>query len=285
MSLSLDSAPARASSALLACLERQDAGTANRRYTPQPTATRVREPSARELDNLAAVVATRQAPTGRRARANAIMVGQQPAHPWSRHDRRARVAILRKAEDLELRTKPRGKTEGCLGHVGLEVLKCLLFQFLSYDTGQCDPSYIAIMKKTKRSRGAVTRALRRLEAVGFLLITRRMARVPEKSICPVTGRTRITTVLRQITNAYVIQIPTCSVPIPPTMLGCLARPAYLLPHCQRTRRASEIDRTLLGQVLLRADARSSNRRAESIAKTENRIQGATNPMSKPIPFD
>ena len=56
-------------------------------------------------------------------------------------DRNTKSKILYLAEALERRTKRKGQRIGCLGHVGLAVLRAMLQAFHNRDTGLCFPGY------------------------------------------------------------------------------------------------------------------------------------------------
>lgn len=87
-------------------------------------------------------------------------------------DRNARARLIALAEAYEHRTKAKGRKIGALGHVGLEVLRSMLFHFAG-GKGRCWPSYKALANRTGRSIDAIAGALKRLEAAGFLKIIRR----------------------------------------------------------------------------------------------------------------
>lgn len=96
---------------------------------------------------------------------------------WRAHcrvlDRNERARIIFLAEALERRTKLPGRRNGLLGYVGLAVLRCLAFGFLSMRTGRLDPGYDAIQGKTGLCRQSVANGIARLERCGILMICRR----------------------------------------------------------------------------------------------------------------
>src|SRR5919199_3249330 len=92
-------------------------------------------------------------------------------------DRNLRCRIILQAEIVERNTKDKGKQAGVIGQSGLRVLRCLLFDFANVATGCCMPSYETIRSKTGLATSTIGKALRRLEAAGFVTITRRMAHV------------------------------------------------------------------------------------------------------------
>lgn len=112
-------------------------------------------------------------------------------------NRREVGVILKAAERLDDLTKAKGRRNGALGYTGLKVLKALL-SLIDYRTGRLEPSYVAISERTKLSISAVAAALKRLVASGFLVIQRR---------CEPTGNEGPGPRLRQITNAYRVELP------------------------------------------------------------------------------
>jgi len=88
-------------------------------------------------------------------------------------DRNQRARLIFAAEAYERRTKPRGKRAGDLCQSGLQVLRCIAFRFLSVPRGEAWPSYDALQAATGLCRQTIASAIRRLEAAGFLLVTRR----------------------------------------------------------------------------------------------------------------
>lgn len=115
--------------------------------------------------------------------------------PVTRHEVR-RIVLGARRYDLEGRG--RGKRNGPLGHVALEIL-AFLANVVSYKTGRLDPSLDTLTARLKRSRGAIVAALARLREHGFLDWLRRY--VP-------TGQTeghgpRV----KQTSNAYRMVLP------------------------------------------------------------------------------
>lgn len=141
------------------------------------------------------------APSARRLRngyrKNSIWHRRDNGFEWRLLDRNARARLWVIAQSMERITKKKGARNGCLGAIGLTVLNCLLFGFLNANSGRCDPSYEALMKKSGLCRQSITNALDRLEASGLVTVTRRMMRFLENGIV----------VVRQISNAYVLADP------------------------------------------------------------------------------
>ena len=130
-------------------------------------------------------------------------------------DRNERARILFMAEALERQTKPAGGRNGCLGYVGLTVLRALVLGFQRASDGLCCPSVAAIQEKTGLSRSAIFEALNRLEAAGIVRRVRRLLR----RMVNFGGLVRLTTV--QTSNLYSFSEPS------PT--------AHLLPIKRRIR--------------------------------------------------
>jgi hypothetical protein len=104
---------------------------------------------------------------------------------------------MKGAERYNRLTKPKGKRNGALGYTGLLVLKALL-EFIDYQSGRLEPSYLALRDKTGLCVSAVADALKRLVVHGFLDLQRRYEE---------TGNTTGGPRVRQITNAYRLMLP------------------------------------------------------------------------------
>ena len=142
---------------------------------------------------------------------------------WHPLDRNQRAKVWTIAQSMERLTKQKGKRNGCISGIGLRVLNCLLYRFQNSNSGRCDPSYDALQKMTGLCRGAITKAIDRLEASGLLTVTRRMIRASQAVVSPITGRTHDCIVVRQISNAYVITEPN-RVSIPDQCVSATAKP-------------------------------------------------------------
>lgn len=146
---------------------------------------------------------------------------------WQPIDRRSRSRLIAAAERYDRvhriahRTARNGRENGTIGHVGLEVLRALLFDFLDCRTGRLDPAIATIAAKIGRSIAAVAEALKRLKAHGFLEWLRRY--VP-------TGQAGLRgPQVQQTSNAYRIMLPAL-------IAAALATPA---PDDDTHRRDSE----------------------------------------------
>jgi hypothetical protein len=142
-----------------------------------------------------------------RYRGKSIFV-REPLRLSTPMDREARHKMLFLAEALERRTKMKGRKNGALGQIGMQVLRALL-GFANKATGLCYPSYFALQLATGLSRGGIRAALRRLEAAGIICVTRRLKRVLVVRMSPLTGQPEeiITTV--QDSNLYAFTLPAC----------------------------------------------------------------------------
>lgn len=135
----------------------------------------------------------------RRYRKGVGFVIDELAH-YSRLDRNAKARLLHACEVLERSTKAPGRRNGALGLHTLAVLRCLLLRFHNAGNGRCCPSYDAIQRETGFCRQTIARAISRLEAVGVLVVTRRLVR----ELCHSSGRL----VVRQACNLYAFSCPS-----------------------------------------------------------------------------
>lgn len=123
---------------------------------------------------------------------------------WRPMAQRQATLILRAAHRFELtariakRDAKKGSWNGPLGAIGLEVLRVLVFDFLDYRSGQCDPSYETLAARLGRSRSAIIDAAARLRRHGFLDWVRRYVEEPSRGQGPQ---------VKQTSNAYRICMP------------------------------------------------------------------------------
>ncbi len=117
---------------------------------------------------------------------------------WRRTDRAEVRRVMLAARRYELAGREKGRRNGPLGHVALEVLE-LLANLVSYRSGQLEPSYAYLMAKLRRSRDAVHRALAALREHGFLDWLRRHEKV---ELVEGPGPQ-----VRQVSNAYRLSLP------------------------------------------------------------------------------
>lgn len=114
-------------------------------------------------------------------------------------DRNDRARLMWRAEAYERRTKRRGATIGALGLTGLAIMRVLAFKFLNVQRNRAWPSYDTLQRETGFCRQTIARGIQRLEAAGFILVTRRAGS---------DGRGRI----RRETNLYAL--PSTPPPVP-----------------------------------------------------------------------
>jgi hypothetical protein len=126
------------------------------------------------------------------------------------------------AERFERAGRRKGERTGPLGAVALEVLRELM-RLVDYRTGRLEPALTTIMRRVKRSKDAVVRALANLRAHGFLDWLRRWE---------ATGDTNGPKV-KQATNAYRLFLPAAAA----RLLGHLASPPPIAADIEHARAA------------------------------------------------
>lgn len=126
---------------------------------------------------------------------------------FRRIDRKDRFRVWTAAQDLDRRTHRKGRHGGMLGHSGLAVLRCLLFDFLNIENGRLDPTYEAIAAKTGYARDTVIEAMKRLVAAGLVEKTTRIIRERVKQWCELAGKVLWIWRTRQTSNAYRVNFP------------------------------------------------------------------------------
>jgi hypothetical protein len=132
---------------------------------------------------------------------------------WSPFNKSDVGRYMRAAELYERVSRPKGRRQGILGHVGLEVLRELL-RLVDFSTGRLEPSIDYLQARLKRSRAAVVRALKALRFAGFLDWIRRY---------DATGHVGRGVQVKQISNAYRLSLPKAA----ERLLGLFGRPAPL----------------------------------------------------------
>lgn len=130
-------------------------------------------------------------------RRHSRLVGECEGAFWRRTDRQEMRRILLAARRYELAGRQPGRRNGPLGHVALEVLE-LLGNLVDFRTGRLEPAILTMMRRLRRSRDAVVRALAALRAHGFADWLRRFERIEANGPGP-----RV----RQIVNAYRLALP------------------------------------------------------------------------------
>jgi hypothetical protein len=125
-------------------------------------------------------------------------IGSVEAELWKPTDMGVAQDALEAARLYEKAHKQKGRRNGPLGSVGLEVLHAL-WSVVDYATGRLEPSIEWLMAVTRRCRDAIVTALKRLAFCGFVKWVRRFA---------YTGQTGVRgPQVRQVTNAYALSTP------------------------------------------------------------------------------
>ena len=143
--------------------------------------------------------------TFQKVRRNSRPSGQCEAGFWRPANARIQRLALRAAEKFDVAGKAKGRRNGPLGHVGLEVYRAL-WRRVDFKTGRLEPSIEWLMKTCRRSRAAIVGALRRLKAHGFIDWIRRFEWVDGPP--GVRGPQ-----VRQATNAYQLATPAGALPL------------------------------------------------------------------------
>jgi len=107
-------------------------------------------------------------PVRRQSRA----VGRCEGVFWRRTDRQEVRRIVMAARRYELATRQPGARSGALGSIAIEIVE-LFANLVDFRTGRLEPSLDTLMRMLKRSRDAISRALKALRAHGFLAWLRR----------------------------------------------------------------------------------------------------------------
>ena len=167
--------------------------------------------------------------TGQPVRRHSREAGRCEGLFWRGMKRQEARQIVLAARRYELVTRQPGARNGALGFVALEILD-LMANLVDYRTGRLDPSIDTLMRRLRRSRDAIVRALAALRAHGFLDWLRRY--VP-------TGNEGRGPQVQQTSNAYRLSLPQRAL----QLLGALARPSPLPDdfHHAREARTAELD--------------------------------------------
>lgn len=136
--------------------------------------------------------------TLQKVRRDSKPVGSIEGDLWRPTDKRSMRLALRAAERYDRAHKIKGRRNGPLGHVGLEVYRALWSRIRFTDGCLC-PSLEWIMQATRRSKAAVVGALKRLKALGFVAWRRRLEYTG--------GRGVRGPQVQQATNAYALGSP------------------------------------------------------------------------------
>jgi len=167
--------------------------------------------------------------TGQPVRRNSYIAGRERGVFWRGIEREEVRKILQAAKRYELANRSAGQRSGPLGGVALEVLE-LFCNMVNRKTGQLDPSIETLMRKLKRSRDSIVRALKALRAHGFLDWLRRY--VP-------TGSEGRGPQVQQTSNAYRLFLPAAAA----RLLGRMGLPVPLPDDVRATQdaRRAEIE--------------------------------------------
>lgn len=103
-----------------------------------------------------------RAPVRRQSRA----AGRCEGVFWRRTDRQEVRRIVMAARRYELATRQPGARSGALGSIALEIVE-LFANLVDFRTGRLEPSLDTLMRMLRRSRDAISRALKALRAHGF----------------------------------------------------------------------------------------------------------------------
>ena len=193
---------------------------------------------------------------------------------WRRTDKQEVRRIVLAARKYDLAGRQPGRANGPLGHVALEVLE-LLGHVVEYRTGRLDPAITYLMRKLRRSRDAVVRALANLRTHGFLDWLRRFERVERDGPGP-----RV----RQISNAYRMNLPARAARLLMASLGVVGDDANA-QHIEDRRQdlaAMKADLPLDELAVLEVDDGPLGRALAQMARSIQRREsaGQTEPMAK-----
>lgn len=136
-------------------------------------------------------------------RRNSYHRGEREARLWqpiasTKADAHRLIAArMKAAEFYDRHQKEKGKRNGSLGHVALEVLR-ELYRIVDFKTGRLEPAIDTICGRVRRARASVVAALARLKAHGFLDWIRRTEPTDNDGAGPQ---------VRQISNAYWFGLP------------------------------------------------------------------------------
>ncbi len=104
--------------------------------------------------------------TGQKVRRHSRPKGREGIF-WRPMRRQEARQIVLAARRYEIGTKEKGKRQGALGHVAIEILDYLT-NLMDYRTGRLEPALETMMKKLHRSKDAIVRALKALRQHGFI---------------------------------------------------------------------------------------------------------------------
>lgn len=200
--------------------------------------------------------------TGQPVRRESRLAGREGAF-WRSTARQEISRIILAAKRYELSGRLSGRRSGPLGGVAIEVLE-LFANLVNYRTGRLEPSIDYLMRKLRRSRDAIVRALQALRRHGFLDWLRRYEP---------TGNGGRGPQVRQTSNAYRLFLPARAL----RLLGRLGLPVPApddFSHAQEQRlvmiKAHKASLPLAEQPLFEMGA--DNPLAQSLARMGAAIQ-------------
>lgn len=117
---------------------------------------------------------------------------------WRPVKRQDMKKIVLAAKRYEIKTKAKGRRNGALGHIAIEILDYLT-NLVDYRTGRLEPSLDYLMAKLCRSRDAIVRALKALRVHGFIDWIRRYVPTGAEGY----GQPKY----QQTSNAYRLSLP------------------------------------------------------------------------------
>lgn len=161
--------------------------------------------------------------------------GRREGRFWRKISRQEVRRILFAAKRYELTMRRRGRRCGPLGAVAIEVLEYFA-NLIDFRTGRLEPSLDRLMRKLKRSRDAIVRALKNLRAHGFLDWLRRY--VP-------TGNEGRGPQVRQASNAYRLSLPERA----KQLLGWRGLPPPLPEDCEHAQEVRQAELESYGKSL------------------------------------
>lgn len=135
--------------------------------------------------------------TGEPVRRNSRLKGTFERAFWKPLKRKEKSQLLIAAKRYDKLHKEKGKRNGALGAIAIEVIEYLI-NLADDQTGRLEPSIARMMEKLRRSKGAICDALKALQRHGFLHIIRRFEP---------TNNTGKGPRVKQVSNAYRLSLP------------------------------------------------------------------------------
>lgn len=105
--------------------------------------------------------------TGQPVRRNSRLRGHCEAGFWRPLTKKDGWRLVVLAKEYDKLRKEKGKKNGALGGIAIEILEYMIDR-MDRKTGRLEPSLDTLMKKLGRSRDAIWKALKRLQAHGFI---------------------------------------------------------------------------------------------------------------------